>query len=423
MSATHFNSTHLDEAALAAYRRKVARLPLTMQPALNGQLTNWHNLFPYEQSRVVAFIDGMESFPPTQFDVLTQRLRTLEERMGVKRWDFSTSSDTMENASLLARSPYYGEWRNEVQRVFMTIENAAPRNTLPQQNAGRVVLMILPDSLPVQSIAGQKPWDAHAMEFRIDGDPRRVAQMALAGPSALPALVEAQEQSDPAAASADTWLIDADAELGGMLPNPQPPASVLDYAILKPFRDEFLRQVNTVPKDIAATDQILAHIRREDWDMLWPASLKGQDRLRRFVIDLFLSGNGALIFSNAFVQWTSSEALRRARPRLLIARFGLRTKPKPFTSIAIFENQQTISSLHDVADPQGSAVDALILARYIWLSVQRYPERDKTCCICISESSGSAYILAPQDRRPNWSADRPVSAETICAWMGNSLRA
>lgn len=423
MSAPHLHSTHLDEAALASYRRKVARLPLTMQPSLNGQLSNWHNLFPYEQSRVVAFIGGAESFSPTQFDVLTQRLRSLEEQMGVKHWDFSTSSDTMENASLLARSPYYVEWRNEVQRVFMTIEGAAPRNTLPYQDAGRVVLMILPDSLPVQSIAGHKPWDTHATEFRIDGDPRRVAQMALAGPSALPALIEAQEQSDAAAASADTWLIDADAELGNMLAKPQPPASVLDYAILKPFRDEFLRQVNTVPKDIAATDQILAHIRREDWDMLWPASLKDQDRLRRFVIDLFLSGNGALIFSNAFVQWTSSEALRRARPRLLIARFGLRAKPKPFTSIAIFENQQTISSLHDVADPQGSAVDALILARYIWLSVQRYPERDKTCCVCISESSGSAYILAPQDRRPNWSVDHPVSAEQICSWMGQSLRA
>ena len=47
----------------------------------------------------------------------------------------------------------------------------------------------------------------------------------------------------------------------------------------------------------------------------WPAEYAGQPRLRKFVIDLFLSGNGALIFSNAFVEWAVSEAIRRARPR------------------------------------------------------------------------------------------------------------
>jgi hypothetical protein len=43
----------------------------------------------------------------------------------------------------------------------------------------------------------------------------------------------------------------------------------------------------------------------------------------------------------------------------------MRSKPKLFTGIAIFENQQTISPIPDVDDPQGSAIDAVILARYI----------------------------------------------------------
>src|SRR5207245_1426981 len=130
------------------------------------------------------------------------------------------------------------------------------------------------------------------------------------------------------------------------------------------FRDEFLSRVNTVPKDIKGTDEILARVRRENWDKLWPADLAGQTRLRSFVIDLFLSGNGALIFPNSFVQWASTEALRRARPRLLVARFGMRSKPKPFTGIAIFENQQKISAMRDLDDPEGSAMDAQMLARY-----------------------------------------------------------
>ncbi|HVU45673.1 MAG TPA: hypothetical protein VHD85_06095, partial [Terracidiphilus sp.] len=193
--------------------------------------------------------------------------------------------------------------------------------------------------------------------------------------------------------------------------------SLLEYAALKRFRDDFLAEVNTVPRDMTVTDQILARIRREDWESRWPASLAGEARLRRFLVELFLSGNGALIFSNAFVQWCASEAIRRARPRLVVARFGLRAKPKPFTGIAIFENQQKISALGDVDDPAGSAVDALILARYVWLSSQRYPEREQTSCVCVSEASGTAYVIAPQAVQPVWTHESSVTPEELHAWM------
>src|SRR5208282_1944621 len=109
------------------------------------------------------------------------------------------------------------------------------------------------------------------------------------------------------------------------------------YAALKPFRDKFLAELNKTPKDIQATDQIISNLRLESWEGwgLWPAEVANLPRLRKFVIDLFLSGNGSLIFSNAFVEWAASEALRRARPSVMVIRFGMRAKPKPFTGIAI----------------------------------------------------------------------------------------
>ena len=131
----------------------------------------------------------------------------------------------------------------------------------------------------------------------------------------------------------------------------------------------------------------------------------------------FLSGNGALNFSNAFVEWASSEALRRARPRVIVARFGLRTKPKPFTSIAIFENQQSISTLPDVDDAEGSAVDALILARYVWLAAARYPEHERTACLCVSESRNSVFLISPPGRSPQWSPEHPVRLEEVHKWL------
>ena len=183
--------------------------------------------------------------------------------------------------------------------------------------------------------------------------------------------------------------------------------------------------MNKAPKSIQITDEVVANLRRESWDgwNLWPAELVGQPRMRQFVIDLFLSGNGALIFSNSFVEWAACEALRRARPRVMVARFGMRSKPKPFTSIAVFENQQRISSLPDVDDPENSAVDALILARYVWLSASRYPEQDRTICLCVSEFSNTAYLIAPADKSPGWSTERSLTPEDVYKWLAAQIAA
>jgi len=413
---------HFDSTLRKEYRREIARLPLTMRPAFNKQLNGWDNLFPFEQNRLIEFLDGIASFTPTELDALTQPLRRLEGKMGVAHWNFSTDDDTLLNASQLARSPYYAEWRSEVQRVFAAFESAA-RSVAPIAPAkGRLIFIVLPESLPITSFAAQKPWDSRALEFRIDGDARQITELALRGETGLPAQVAAQASKEAEIASSDCWLIDADAQLSSFLSSSgHAPVSLLEYAVLKSFRDRFLAQVNTIPKDMAATDQILSRLRREDWVTWWPAPLAGQNRLRSFVVELFLSGNGALIFSNAFVQWAASEVLRRARPRVIVARFGMRAKPKPFTSIAIFENQQKISALRDVDDPEGSATDALILARYIWLSALRYPEQERTCCVCVAESSRSLYLIAPEGQRPRWPVDRPISSEEVSAWMRSSL--
>jgi hypothetical protein len=415
MSAANLTeSAKLAPATVEAYRRDIARLPLTMRPALNQQLHGWANLFPYEQNRFKEFLAGVASFSPAQWDALTAPLRSLESKMRVGEWRFSENADTMENASMLARSPYYAEWRHEVQKVFAAVESAARASAAPKPAAGRLVFLVLPQSLPVRSILGGKPWDARVAEFKIDGDPGRLHDLAA---SELPAELAAQHKDDAEDAAPDCWAIDADARRR----ENATAGYALDYAMLRPFRDEFLSQVNTVPKDIEGTDQILAQVRQENWDKLWPESLAGQTRLRSFVIDLFLSGNGALIFPNSFVQWASTEALRRARPRLLMARFGMRNRPKPFTGIAIFENQQKVSAMRDVDDPEGSAVDAQMLARYVWLSAMRFPEQEQTSCVCVAEACRSVCVIAPEGKRPAWSAGSAVSTEEIFGWMRGRL--
>jgi len=301
---------------------------------------------------------GLESFSPSALKALLAPLRTLEIKMGVENWDFSESNNTLENVSKLARSEYYADWRREVQQVFQAIEAAAHNSAPPRENPPRLILMVLPASLPVGPLPSWKPWDPRATEFKVNGDARSICDLAIKGAPYLPAIGEVL--STQAYDASDFWLIDADKWIDSLLQaRPSTAACILSYAALKPFREEFLAEINNVPKDLHATDQVRAEVRSKDWTQLWPATLAGDSRVREFVIDLFLGGNGALIFSNAFVEWAAAEALRRARPRVLVARFGMRTKPKPFTGIAIFENQENINTLPDVDDPQGSAVDAL----------------------------------------------------------------
>ncbi len=58
--------------------------------------------------------------------------------------------------------------------------------------------------------------------------------------------------------SSDLWLIDAETKLDSMLASHAPvAASSLSYATLKPFRDQFLCRINTIPKDIQGADAVL----------------------------------------------------------------------------------------------------------------------------------------------------------------------
>jgi len=125
-----------------------------------------------------------------------------------------------------------------------------------------------------------------------------------------------------------------------------------------------------------------------------------------------------VIFGNSFVEWAASEAFRRARPSFLAARFGVRSKPKPFTGVAIFENPEQVNPLPAVDDLEGSVADAQILAFYIWLAASRFEEyRNSTVCVCIAENIAQARLVAPPEFYISQEA-KPVQIDRL----GQALR-
>lgn len=401
-----------DDLQQALKNNLLARLPLTFLPFVNQQIREWNFLFPNERRSVKRLLLYAASLNREQLDALFSDVKQLEDKMGVRNWPFSTSEQTIQNASLLARSPYYQQWRQAVQAVFDTADQFALRaNGNAQVARRRLVLLDLPRQLPVPQATIWNRWQGIGKVQRLvfpDGDSSFDAGHYLLWGDADPnggwsgGLMHAgpPENGDSAA---ETWVIDAAQSLiGTAWKNAQRQARpiLLSYDRLDAYRENFSREMNTMRKDLTDADAVYDHLRSVDVTPWCPQEVAAQPAVREFVRSLYLSGNGAVIFGNSFVEWGASEALRRARPALLAARFDLRARPKPFTGVAVFEDPDRVNPLPPVPDVAGSALDAQLLALYVWLSATRFPEYSHgTVCVCLAESIAEAYVIAPDEFR------------------------
>jgi hypothetical protein len=99
----------------------------------------------------------------------------------------------------------------------------------------------------------------------------------------------------------------------------------------------------------------------------------------------------------------------------LAAQFGVRSKPKPFTGVALFDNPDQVNPLPAVDDLPGSAVDAQMLALYVWLAASRLQEYQRqTACVCLAESLSQAYVVAPP-QFSLWQETEPVALDRLGA--------
>ncbi|MDE3199304.1 MAG: hypothetical protein KGN79_00155 [Acidobacteriota bacterium] len=431
-----FADQFAEELQKALDRDVLKRLPLTFQPFVNEQLRRWEFLFPNERQsveRLLVYVDGLSE---AQSSTLFHEVVDLEQKMGVEHWHFSRSEQTIQNASLLAGSQYFQQWRSAVQVVF----DAADQHAM-QTHAGRavarnrLVVMNMPRRLPVHPNTWAR-WQRIGKPVALDlrGMPPGKTSLEILLPSigsgvsvAANAGGAAGNQETAASASADMWMLDAGKSLvEAALPPAGKPVKgsdfiLLSYERLDKFRDNFSSSMNTMRKDLTDADSVYDRLRNVSVEPWCPPEVENSAAVREYVRALFLSGNGAVIFCNSFVQWGASEAFRRARPYVLAAQFGVRDKPKPFTGVAVFDNPNEVNPTPAVEDLPGSAEDAEMLSLYVWLSALRYTEyQSHTACICIAESLEQAYLIAPEDF-PALTAQKPVTltqlSEILRKWV------
>jgi hypothetical protein len=310
-----------------------------------------------------------------------------------------------------------------VQAVFDAADQHSLGASGDAVKAGnRLVLLDIPQGLPADTASVWRRWQGIGRPLKLDltlaGDSRNAFEALLIGThngtgGHAGGLLDAA-RSRPGISPTDTWVVDAGRGLVDAIVAqessiaPATGAILLSNGRLDLYRQNFSHEMNSMRKDLADADAVFDRLRKVDVTEWCPPEVASDPAIREFVRALYLTGNGAVIFGNSFVQWASSEAFRRARPSFLAAQFGVRSKPKPFTGVAVFDNPDQVNPLPAVDDLPGSAIDAQILALYVWLAAYRYEDYQRsTVCVCLAESLSQAYVVAPPEFGL-WQAAEPV---------------
>ncbi len=122
-------------------------------------------------------------------------------------------------------------------------------------------------------------------------------------------------------------------------------------------------------------------------DVMMPDNRRDQV-LDHFKVNLFTEGAGTQIYSTTFVQWTAREALRRAKPVTLVARFTPRQREAPM-------NELLNGTFKDRTDPAGSLIDGDMGAWYTWISLQRLTGADQSSFLAWFEGHNQAVAVGP----------------------------
>jgi hypothetical protein len=132
--------------------------------------------------------------------------------------------------------------------------------------------------------------------------------------------------------------------------------------------------------------------------------------LRYFETKVITEGAGTQVFSTTFVQWAAREALRRAQPITMLARFAPRQCAAPINELlkCDFRTQQT--------DPEGSLIDADMGAYYTWINQGRLAGAEQARFLAWFEGHGVALAIAPTLPQGTIS-DTPANMKQILDWM------
>ena len=422
------------DAALTGEAAKLARehgevlnlLPSTVHAFILVELQKWPTLFAPEQRYQRALLEHLARVSTVEHTASVAGISRVEADAGCDRLGRGDPARFQDDAQkLLRQRRLLPVWRKEVDAFFQTVNPAVDAQLYPPDAPRRLVVQLYGRGIAIQA---DKLWS------RFKGTGVRVP-LALDGAGGSEGFVRALTPAFRATSHAegftplDGWIVEAhDSLYGAFLERtPGTPFTALSYERLRAYRDELTRALYGKIQSGVESPQAFAAFARSLKIAAGPELLRhSTDLLQPFVRDVFLTGNGTLFVNNTFVEWTAVQAIRRAQPRLLVTRYGVRDKLKPFSSLLLFSQPRASDQIPLIEDPVGSFVDVEQLSYYVWLNAEKSAAyRGRTLYLFLAEDVDE--MLAIRSDAPSAAAG-DVSAATlsdVCAtmarWLGVTL--
>jgi len=372
------------KALAAAHIDLLRRLPLGFVPLLLRELIVYDWKFPAERADLDRQFTYLHGLSPEQFAAAAAPFANLKLTVALEKTDWINSPAIFsEQLSAHLWATHQIDAFRTVAVDYVSKANAAkPDPPLPMHRLGIVVIGQGVDKNDYRIFRKLRPHGVYHTQVRHS--------------NGVNTLLEAVAKRAQTESPYNHWYIDG----GAAAPVPGHIATVSYAALAAPRATLQARMMKTYEAavfDPEAFRTMLAQTKPEEVGL----NSGGDPVLNRFQLSLLTEGSGTQVFATTFVQWAAREALRRAQPLTLFARFNPRQRDKPMNEL-LAETQK-----RPELDPQGSLIDADMGAYYTWLNLQRLPESEKAAFLVWFEDHQEAFAIAPSLDRGKQS-DQPI---------------
>jgi hypothetical protein len=389
-------------AFAVAHLAVLRQIPLSLLPILLREIIDYDWRFPVEQRVLVRQLDYLGSLPQASFAALMAPFAAvrLPKAIGKIDWVNQPQHFSEQLSALL--------WSMQQMDQYRAAALEYEKNL-------RQVLVEPPPAVPRFAIAliGQGVAHSDRVLFR-QLRPQGTLFTAVKpdrGLDTLIAFVNDRARKHPV--QYGHWYIDGGEPAPGC--GAQQGITLTSYSALAPAA---LRELNLTSHFVAkatsggavgpeAMQSFMAGLTPTDIGL---HGSPAQAPLRHFEVKVLTEGAGTQVFSTTFVQWTAREAMRRAQPLTLFARFAPRQRMAPMNELLKRD------PLTQATDPEGSLIDADMGAYYTWINQQRLPGAERSCFLAWYEGHNIAVAIGP-DLAKGTVSDVPTDLQKILGWM------
>jgi hypothetical protein len=418
---------------LRQHRDLLARLPVTFRAFIGVEAERWPTLFAPEKNYLGALLESLARPAAPSLVEAFAGVTRVETEAGcgeVRGSDPRQVQDATQ--ALLRRKGLLPRWRHEVDEVFRRLQPQIDERLHPADAPRRLVVLLYGQGIAIQR---DKLWRrlrglGTRVPLRLAGAQTSEAFLrALFATSAKETLFSALRDS-AGHGPHDAWIVEAGESLHALCEagagQGAACATGLSYARLRVYREMLARSLyKKVLSGVSGPQELAAYARDLGVGPPEGSLLHSDEVVRAFTRDVFLAGNGTLMVNNTFVEWASVQALKRAEPRLLVARFGIRDRMKAFSSLLLFSSPRPTDQVPILEDPFGSFIDVEQLSYYVWLNAEKSGAyRKKALYLLLAE--GVDEMLAIRSDAGPATSDLPEASlsdvgATMAQWLGTSV--